>query len=61
MFTPPPAIIAGSVANATTPDHIAANNGVVAGAAAIASRYKGGSMGIGRHPTDDKIEVVTTF
>ncbi len=34
---PPPAMIAGSMANATTPDHIAANNGTVAGAAAIAA------------------------
>jgi hypothetical protein len=30
-------MIAGSMANATTPDHIAANNGTVAGAAAIAA------------------------
>ena len=30
-------MIAGSVANATTPDHIAADNGTVAGAAAIAA------------------------
>ena len=37
MFTPHPAMIAGSVANATTPDHIAADNGAVAGAAAIAA------------------------
>ena len=37
MFTPPPAMIAGSVANATTPDHIAADNGAVACTAAIAA------------------------
>ncbi len=35
MSPPPPVMIAGSMANATMPDHIPANNGTVAGATAI--------------------------
>ncbi len=36
-------------------------SGRAAAAAAAESRYRGGSMALGRRPTGDKIEVVTTF
>ncbi len=45
------------------PDSASKGNGTSRGCGATRSHScnKGGSMGIGRRPTDDKIDVVTTF